>query len=94
MKRQGVHGSIRQTKAKHQSMVIISNGHLLAFKSNRQCDVPNDITPTAWKNPELTQTTLFTSPRDSEGTRNTWVITATKITIMLINAMVDAFPNY
>lgn len=56
--------------------------------------LPNEMTPAAWKKPELTQSNPFTSPRDSGGTRNTWVITATRITTILTNARVDALPNY
>ena len=33
-------------------------------------NIPKDITPTAWKKPELTKRILLISPRDSEGTRN------------------------
>jgi hypothetical protein len=53
-----------------------------------------DITPTAWKKPELIKNRLFTSPRDSEGTRNPWVITATTITNILMSAKADALASY
>lgn len=52
------------------------------------------MTPTDWKNPELAKRRLFTSPRDSDGTRRPCVITAITMTIILIKARVDAFANY
>lgn len=69
------------------------------FASKCRCwsvieSLPNEMTPAAWKKPELTQSNPFTSPRDSGGTRNTWVITATRITTILTNARVDALPSY
>lgn len=68
---------------------------LAKFSTHHQYkDSPNDITPTAWKKPELIMRRLLISPRESDGTRKPCVMTVTTITIILTRASADAFANY
>lgn len=56
-------------------------------------DLPNEITPTAWMNPELTNIELPISPLKSEETLEPSNITATTITSMLTSAKVEALAS-
>ena len=52
-----------------------------------------EMTPMAWKTPELIRREPLSGPFRSELTRGPWVRTVTRITSMLIRARVDAFAS-
>ena len=58
------------------------------------CALPNEMTPTAWKKPSLTNKSPLKSPLLSAGTLAPCDMTVMMIMHMLINASVDAFDNY
>jgi hypothetical protein len=65
-------------------------------ENGERCEyVPKDITPMAWVTPLLiVRRGVLKVPLASFGTRNPWVTTVNKMTIMLIKAKVLALANY
>ena len=66
------------------------------MENGENCEyLPKDITPMAWVTPLLTvRSGVLKFPLASFGTRNPWVTTVNKMTIMLIKARVLALANY
>lgn len=70
----------------HISKISLQSVNIKAYS-------PNEITPTAWKKPELTKRFPFKSPLESEGTRNPCITTVTTMTSILTRANAEAFAN-